>query len=142
MRLFQPWLSDADKNSQRGALAIAQWQPSNPIEDPQHNIYVFRISGSDAAHEPALNDVKDQVVADCKISAAYAKALQVGRLLLTSAGNLGLDTAVGRTKLPPPILTEPFSPEGISSGRARPSSARSSSHPIPPASCPACRNSY
>ena len=118
VRLFQPWLSDADKNSQRGALAIAPWQPSNPIEDPEHNLYVFRISGSEAEHGPVLSDVKDQVVADCKISAAYAKALQIGKLLLSSANNLGLDVAVGRTKLPPPILTDSFSPEAIRMGRA------------------------
>lgn len=118
VRLFQPWLSDADKNSQRGALAIAPWQPSNPIEDPQQNTYVFRISSSEASHEPNLSDVKDQVVGDCKISAAYAKALQIGKLLLSSANNLGLDKAVARTKLPPPILTDSFSPEAIRTGRA------------------------
>jgi len=118
VRLFQPWLSDADKNSQRGALAIAPWQPSNPIEDQQQNTYIFRISGNEAAHEPNLSDVKDQVVSDCKISAAYAKALQIGKLLLSSANNLGLDKAVSRTKLAPPILTDSFSPEAIRTGRA------------------------
>jgi hypothetical protein len=118
VRLYQPWLSDADKNSQRGALAIAPWQPSNPVEDPQENVYVFRISGSEAAHQPVLSDVRDQVVADCKISAAYSKALQIGKLLLTSANNLGLDVAVARTKLSPPILTDSFSPEAIRTGRA------------------------
>jgi hypothetical protein len=118
VRLFQPWLSDADKNSQRGALAIAPWQPSNPIEDQEHNLYIFRISGSEAAHEPVLSDVKDQVISDCKISAAYAKALQIGKLLFSSANSLGLDAAVSRTKLPPPILTDSFSPEAIRTGRA------------------------
>jgi hypothetical protein len=118
VRLFQPWLSDADKNSRLGALAIAQWQPSNPIADSQSNLYVFRISGSEASHLPAMSDVKDQVVADCKITAAYAKALQIGKLLFSSADSLGLDTAVGRTKLPPLIVTEPFSPEAIATGRA------------------------
>ena len=118
VRLFQPWLSDADKNSRGAASAIAQWQPSNPIEDSQNNLYVFRISGSEASHLPAMSDVRDQVVADCKIAAAYAKALQVGHLLFSSANNLGLDTAVARTKLPPPIVTQPFSPEAISTGRA------------------------
>jgi hypothetical protein len=118
IRLFQPWMSDADKNSPRGALAIAQWQPSNPISDPDHNIYVFRISGTDAAHQAAMSDVKDQVVADCKIAAAYAKALKAGRLLLSSANALGLDAAIARTKLPPALMTDPFSPEAIRSGRA------------------------
>lgn len=113
VRLFQPWLGDADKNSQRGALAIAQWQPSTPMEDPQHNIYVFRISGSDAAHEPAMSDVKDQVIADCKMSAGYAKVLQAGHQLLSSANALGLDAAVEKAKLSPTIMTDPFNPESI-----------------------------
>jgi hypothetical protein len=120
VRLFQPWLSDADKSSAMGSLAIVQWQPSNPIEDPEQNVYFFRISGSEAAHNPVLGDVKDQVVSDCKMAAAYAKALQAGQLLLKSANNLGLDTAVGRTKLPPVIVTEPFSPEAIRLGRTAP----------------------
>jgi hypothetical protein len=118
VHLFQPWLSDAEKNTSTGALAIAQWQPSNPIADAQNSFYVFRISGSDPAHVPSMSEVKDQVVSDCKTAAAYAKVLQMGRHLLSSASTLGLDAAAARAKLPPPIMTDPFSPEAIASGRA------------------------
>jgi hypothetical protein len=117
-RLFQPWLTDAVKNTQMGALAIAAWQPSNPLEDPQHNLYVFRISGSEAEHVPAMSDVKSQVVADWKIAAAYAKCQQAGSALLSSANDAGLTTAAAKAKLGAPILTDSFSPEAIVSGQA------------------------
>jgi hypothetical protein len=119
-RLFQPWISDADKNSQLGALAIAQWQPSNPLMDAQRNVYVFRISGSDPSHVPALADVKDRVISDWKISAAYAKALDAGHALLAVANRKGLDPAAAAAKLPPPIQTDLFDPQLIASGRSAP----------------------
>jgi len=117
IRLFQPWITDLDKNSQLGALAIAQWQPSNPLLDAQQNVYVFRISGSDAAHVPDLADVRDQVSADCKIAAAYDRALKIGRLLLSSASQSGLTAAVAATKLSPPLMTDPFNAAEILNGR-------------------------
>ena len=43
---FQPWLTDQEKNSQFAALALAQWQPSNTLQDADNNVYVFRISGN------------------------------------------------------------------------------------------------
>ncbi|MGD0140346.1 MAG: hypothetical protein ABSD28_15860 [Tepidisphaeraceae bacterium] len=119
-QLFQPWISDADKNSQRGALAISQWQPSNPLMDAQHNLYVFRISGSDPSHTPPLADVKEQVIADWKISAAYAKALDAGRALLAAANHSGLDSAAAAAKRPLPIQTDLFDPQLIVSGRSAP----------------------
>jgi hypothetical protein len=119
-QLFQPWISDADKNSQRGALAISQWQPSNPLMDAQHNLYVFRISGSDPSHTPPLADVKDQVIADWKISAAYDKALDAGRALLAAANHSGLDPAAAAARRPLPIQTDLFDPQLIISGRSAP----------------------
>lgn len=120
VHLFQPWLSDADKNSLRGSLAIALWQPSTTLVNGQGDVYLFRISGSDASHVPALGDVKDQVAIDCKIAAGYAKALQAGHDLLGAANSVGLDAAAAQSKakLPPPIVTEQFSPEEIASGHA------------------------
>jgi len=119
-QLFQPWITDADRNSQRGALAITQWQPSNPVMDAQHNVYIFRISGTDPSHTPPLADVKEQVISDFKISAAYAKALDAGRSLLAAANRSGLDPAAAAAKLPPPIQTDPFDPQLITSGRSAP----------------------
>jgi hypothetical protein len=123
VRAFQPWMTDAAKSSQLGALAIAPWQPSNTLREftgvrRGENVYIFRISGTDPSHVPPLADVKDQVVADWKISAAYAKALDAGHSLFAAAKRSGLDPAAAAAKLPPPIQTDPFDPQLIASGRS------------------------
>jgi hypothetical protein len=120
VRLFQPWMSDTDKSSPVSALAISLWQPSTPVADAQGDAYVFRISGSDVSHIPALSDVKDQVAVDCRLAAGYAKALQQGQQLLSSANALGLDAAAAQAKpkLPLPIITDQFNPQDIIAGRA------------------------
>lgn len=119
-RLFQPWLTDQQKNSQAAALAIAQWQPSNPLQDEQDNVYVFRISGSEAAHTPVLADVKDQVINDWKISAAYDKAVEAGHILLSAAQTQGLDAAAAAAKRSSPIVTDLFNPQAILAGSSAP----------------------
>jgi hypothetical protein len=120
-QLFQPWISDTDKNSRIGALALAQWQPSNTLVQPQsQNVYIFRISGYQSANVPKVDDVKDQVVADFKTAAAYAKAQDAAKSLLADAGKQGLDRAAVAAHLPSPILTDPFDPEAISLGYAQP----------------------
>ncbi|MGD0540736.1 MAG: hypothetical protein ABSB33_04370 [Tepidisphaeraceae bacterium] len=119
IELFQPLMSDAAKNSSFEALALAPWQPSNPlVDDAQRNIYVFRISGSDPAHTPPLADVKQQVISDWKINAAYAKALEAGHLLLSSAQRQGLDAAAAEAHLSWPIITDPFNPSAVLSDNA------------------------
>jgi hypothetical protein len=119
-QLFQPWVSDEQKSSQFAALAIALWQPSNPlVEETQRNIYIFRISGSDPAHTPAFADVKEQVTNDWKINAAYEKAVEAAHALLSSAQHHGLDAAAA--KLSSPIVTDLFNPESILAGRVAPS---------------------
>jgi hypothetical protein len=116
VELFQPWLSDAEKNTQRGALALSLWQASNPIQDQSQNVYIFRITGSDPAHVPPLADVKDQVIADCKISAAYDIQLKAAQALLAAANKIGLAPAALAAKLDPPIVTDSFNPEEIADG--------------------------
>jgi hypothetical protein len=123
VKAFQPWMTDADKGSPLGALAIAPWQPSNTLREftgirAGDNVYVFRISGTDPSHTLPLADVKDQVIADWKISTAYAKALDAGHLLLAAANRSGLDPAAAAAKLPPPIVTDPFDPQQIISPRS------------------------
>ncbi|MGD0389333.1 MAG: hypothetical protein ABSC42_10305 [Tepidisphaeraceae bacterium] len=125
VRAFQPWMTDAAKSSPLGALAIAPWQPSNPLHEytgirAGENVYVFRISGTDPSHTPPLADVKDQVIADWKISAAYAKALDAARSLFAAANKNGLDTAAAAAKLSLPIQTDLFDPQLIASGRSAP----------------------
>ncbi len=115
--LFQPMMSDAAKNSSFSALALAAWQPSNPLEDQaERNVYVFRISGSDPAHTPPIADVKDQVIADWKINAAYEKALEASHLLLSSAQRQGLDAAAAEAHLSTPVVTDLFNPASVLSG--------------------------
>ncbi len=124
IELFQPLMSDAAKNSSFEALALAPWQPSNPLaDDAQRKLYVFRISGSDPAHTPPLADVKQQVVDDWKINAAYAKALEAGHLLLSSAQRQGLDAAAAEAHLSSPIVTDPFNPSAVLSDNAPPTIA-------------------
>ncbi|MGD0768672.1 MAG: hypothetical protein ABSB42_10835 [Tepidisphaeraceae bacterium] len=125
VRAFQPWMTDAAKSSSLGALAIAPWQPSITLREftgirGGDNVYVFRISGSDPSHVPPLADVKDQVISDWKIAAAYAKALDAGHALLAVANRKGLDPAAAAAKLPPPIQTDLFDPQLIASGRSAP----------------------
>ncbi len=120
-QLFQPWLNDQLKNSQLASLAIVQWQPSNPLQDEQDNVFIFRISGSQAAHAPALADVRDQVIQDWKISAAYDKAVEAGHILFSAAQAQGLDAAAASSaKGSSPIVTEMFSPQEILSGNSPP----------------------
>jgi len=108
--LFQPWMADSAKNSPAASLAIVLWQFSNTLEDPEQNVYIFRITGSDPAHAPVLSDMKDRVAADWKAAAAYEKALEAGRALLAGAQLHGLDQAASQAKLSSPILTESFDP--------------------------------
>jgi hypothetical protein len=119
IQLFQPWLSDADKNSRLGALALSQWQPSNRVISRQTgNPYVFRISGYQSANVPALDDVKQQVIADWKIGQAFALAQDAAKSLLADANKQGLTKAAAAAKLPAPIVTAPFDPERIVMNRA------------------------
>jgi hypothetical protein len=121
IQLFQPWISDADKNSRLGALALTDWQPSNPLVQPQsQNVYVFRISGHEAANIPALADVKQQVIADWKTAQAFTLAQDAAKALLVDANRQGLVKAAAAAKLPAPILTNPFDPEAITLGYAQP----------------------
>jgi hypothetical protein len=116
--LFQPLLSDAAKNLSVVALALAAWQPSNPLEDETRNVYVYRVSGSDGAHTPPMADVREKVISDWKINAAYEKALEASHLLLSSAQRQGLDAAAAEAHFSSPIVTESFNPVIILSGEA------------------------
>ncbi len=116
--LYQPWISSTLKNSSLGSLAIVQWQPSNKLTDNANNVYFFRITGSDASHLPPLAAVKDEVIADWKLAAAYAKAQDAAKSLLAAAGQVGLDKAAQDAHAVL-LTTDPFNPYGITSGQSQ-----------------------
>ncbi len=117
--LYQPWISAADKNSPSGSLAIAQWQPSSKLADNANNIYFFRITGSEASHLPPLSAVKDEVIADWKLAAAYAKAQDAAKSLLAVAQHVGLDKAADDAHAVL-LTTDPFNPYAIVSDQVFP----------------------
>jgi hypothetical protein len=117
--LYVPWMSQADKSSAKGSLAMAQWQPSAMMADAGNNIYFFRISSAESATVPPLASVKEQVIADWKLAAAYAKAQDAAKALLESANRDGLDKAAEAAHAPL-LTTDEFDPYGIATGQAAP----------------------
>ena len=56
--------------------------------------YAFRVTAFEASHEPAsLDEVRDQVVADLKLEAAFDASVAAAKKLLEAAGEKGLEAA-------------------------------------------------
>jgi len=109
-----PFMDESMKNSPQGDLRLAVWQPSRlMIDQTQSDYYFFRISAVDPAHVPPMADVKERVLADWKLSAAYDMANDAAHALLGDARTRGMAAAAKSAANQPIVMTEPFQPEMI-----------------------------
>lgn len=92
---FMPIPTKADP-----AARLSLFEPSQPLEDLDGNLYFFRLTDAQAAHPPqSLAEVRQQVESDVRNGRAYAKALEEAKKVLEAAKTSGLDPAaatVGR----------------------------------------------
>ena len=77
---------------ERAQLAVGEL--SEVFTDADGRAYAFRVTGYEKNHEPAsLDAVRDQVVADVRLEAAFEAAVAAGRALLEAAAERGLEAA-------------------------------------------------
>jgi hypothetical protein len=79
------------------ALALAELavnEMSELFTDADGRAYAFRVTGCEENHEPAsLDEVRDKVIADVRLEAAFESAVAAGRALLEAAAEPGLEAA-------------------------------------------------
>jgi hypothetical protein len=107
---------------------VGLWQPSDVFSaygrDPSthgQDSYIFRISQFDPSHTPALDEVRDKVISDCKLAAAYKLALAAAKNLLADAQKRPWDVATAGMPVittdlfrPAEIIAQPMQNSGIS----------------------------
>jgi hypothetical protein len=77
---------------ERAQLAVGEM--SEVFTDADGRAYAFRVTGYEKNHEPAsLDEVRDKVVADVSLEAAFESAVSAGRALLEAAAEPGLEAA-------------------------------------------------
>lgn len=84
-------------------LAILQF--SEPMKDPNSNIYVFRVVQRDAAHTPPLKEIVAKVTGDVQAAHMYQAALDAAKTLLEGSRKHGLSATAGLQNLP--VITTP-----------------------------------
>ncbi len=107
--LLKPELPDDVAKAALGRMALSEWQPSQTMQTYTGDLYFFRISQIDLAHQQQLADVKDQVIADCKMSAAYDMARKAAQKLVDDSKTkpfMQLAQSAGAFV----VKTEPFVP--------------------------------
>jgi len=110
----QQFMDDALKNSPESSLGLALWQPSRVVVDQtESNFYFFRLTAADPAHKPPMDQVKDKVLADWKLSAAYDMASDAAHTLLADARDHGLAAAAKAAGNKTVITADPFQPAAI-----------------------------
>jgi len=77
---------------ERAQLAVGEL--SEVFTDADGRAYAFRVSDYEKNHEPAsLDEVRDKVIADVRLEAAFESAVSAGRALLEAAAEAGLEAA-------------------------------------------------
>jgi hypothetical protein len=110
----QQFMDDATKNSPQGSVGLALWQPSRVIIDQtESDFYFFRLTAADPAHVPPMEQVKDTVLADWKLSAAYDMASDAAHALLADARDHGLAAAAKAAGNKTVITSDAFQPAAI-----------------------------
>ncbi|HRK29806.1 MAG TPA: hypothetical protein PLD59_01905, partial [Tepidisphaeraceae bacterium] len=90
----QPLHQDSSEREQ--AFLLSLYQPSQTLTDFGGSIYVFRLTSTDASHQPAtFEEVREQLLADFKQQAAYDLALADAKQLLTTAADGKLSAVAG-----------------------------------------------
>jgi len=110
----QQFMDDATKNSPQGSLGLALWQPSRVmIDQTESDFYFFRLTAADPAHVPPMDQVKDKVLADWKLSGAYDMASDAAHALSADARDHGLAAAAKSAGNKAVITTDAFQPAAI-----------------------------
>jgi len=77
---------------ERAQLAVGEL--SEVFTDADGRAYAFRVTKCEKNHEPAsLDEVRDKVIADVRLDAAFESAMAAGRALLEAAAEPGLEAA-------------------------------------------------
>jgi hypothetical protein len=73
---------------------LAVNEMSEVLTDADGRAYAFRVTGYEKNHEPAsLDEVRDKVVADVRLEAAYDAAVAAARTVVEAAADGGLEAA-------------------------------------------------
>ncbi len=64
---------------------LRPFEPSDLLQDPSGNAYVFRLTAFEPAHRPPLAEVEPEIVKQLKLAAAYQLAHDQAAKLLTNA---------------------------------------------------------
>jgi hypothetical protein len=91
---------------------LATLLPSQPLRDPNQNVYVFRVVQRDPSHTSPLKDVSVAVAADVQTAHMYQAALDAAKALLEASKKHGLSAAAGLQNLPVITTPTPFMPGG------------------------------
>lgn len=67
--------------------AMALFEPSPLLRDPAENVYVFRLTAFEGEHVAPLEQVREQMVQNLKLSAAYDDARQQAEAVRAAAGS-------------------------------------------------------
>lgn len=95
----EPFMPVPEKADAAAVLSVLE--PSQPIEDFNGNVYLFRLTDAQRAHPPAsLAEVRDQVEADYRAGRAFEKAVEDARKFLDAAKKNGLVKAAAEAKKP------------------------------------------
>ena len=92
----------------QGGLQL--WQPSEAFRSAGGDSYIFRITQVDPSHTPPLAEVRDTVINDCKLSAAFKLASDAAKNLVADAQKHPWATV---TSGMPVITTDLFRPAEI-----------------------------
>ena len=85
------------------------YQASPILQDPDGNLYIFRLTGAEAAHAPAsLDPVAEKARQDYVIHQAYLKAQEAAKQLAEQAKKLGLADAAKAVQGAEVITTDLF----------------------------------
>ena len=83
------------------AAVLSLYEPSQPLEDFEGNVYLFRLTDAQRAHAPAsLAEVRDQVESDYRAAKAFEKSLADAKALLEAAKKVGLAKAAAAAGRP------------------------------------------
>lgn len=80
------FLTEEQAGSLRSDRKASLWEPTPVFSNNEGRYAIARVTAADPAHTPAkLDDVKDQVVSDVKLSLAYEKAKQAAKAAVEAA---------------------------------------------------------
>lgn len=86
--------------------ALALLEPSPLLKDFQGNAYVFRLTAFEGEHVPTLDQVRDAIVKDLKLVAAYDLARKRANIVREGAGSAAGSSPIGGLPIVAPPVKE------------------------------------